>query len=198
MERIKTRKVERDEILDYVTYSQQRSDIRARIMTEKAIRRIHVGPVLTFLFENHDTIWYQIQEMIRAEQIVKEADIQYEIDTYNELLGDEGEFGCALLIEIDDIEERKRKLTKWLDLPKRVYLLLDSGDKIYATFDLRQVGEERLSSVQYIKFKTRGKTPVAVGADMPEFSELNHEISLTQEQRTVLEKDLSSNHGLTE
>src|SRR5690606_24919438 len=85
-----SRKVERSELLDYVTYEEQRAEIRPRMLETKRPRRITVGPYLTFLFENHDTVWYQVQEMMRSERIVKEADIRHELDTYNELLGDEG------------------------------------------------------------------------------------------------------------
>ena len=79
-------------------------------MQAKDARRVHVGRHLTFLFENHETIRYQVQEMTRAERMVKEADIRHEIDTYNELLGQGGDLGCTLLIEIDDPAERADKL----------------------------------------------------------------------------------------
>ena len=81
------RAVERNEILDYVTYGEERSTILEDVLEQKKPRRIHVGDYLTFLFENHDTVRFQIQEMIRVELIVKESDIQHEVDTYNELLG---------------------------------------------------------------------------------------------------------------
>ncbi|MHA2366457.1 MAG: DUF3501 family protein [Candidatus Hodarchaeales archaeon] len=183
-------KVQRKEILDYVTYNEKRSEYREKIMKEKKIRRIHVGDYLTFLFENHDTMWYQIQEMLRAEKIVKETDIQHEIDTYNELVGIDGNLGCSLLIEIDSKEEREKRLTKWLDLPKKVYVKTEDGEKIRPLFDERQMGEDRLSSVQYLMFETKGKVPIAVGAEMPEFSELNHETTLNSKQKEALKLDL--------
>ena len=95
--------VTRQEILDYVTYEEQRDKFRKKIMKIKELRRINVAGVLSFLFENTDTVRYQIQEMIRVERMVKETDILHEIKTYNELLGDSGELGCTLLIEIDDL-----------------------------------------------------------------------------------------------
>ena len=94
------KRVTRQEIKDYVTYEEQRDKLRKKIMKIKDLRRINVGGVLSFLFENTDTGRYQIQEMIRVERIVKETDIQHEINTYNELLGDSGELGCTLLIII--------------------------------------------------------------------------------------------------
>ena len=149
-------------------------------MKIKDLRRINVGGVLSFLFENTHTVRYQIQEMIRVERIVKETDILHEIKTYNELLGNLGELGCTLLIEIDDSEERQEQLIQWLDLPNHLYLILEDGSRIRASFDERQIGDSRLSSVQYIKFNTGGKTPVAIGSDL---ALLKSETTFTVEQQ---------------
>lgn len=179
--------VERNEILDYVTYEEQRDVIRDGAMAAKAARRVHIGEYLTLLFENHLTMRYQIQEMVRVERLVKEADIQHEIDTYNEVLGSEGEFGCTLLIEIDDPAVRDVRLKEWWALPGKIYLLLEDGSRISATFDERQRGDDRVSSVQYMKFNTSGRVPVAAGVDLPT---LQAETRLTSEQQQALEQDL--------
>ena len=180
--------VERASILDYVTYEEQRERIRARVLEEKALRRVHAGGVLTFLFENTETVRYQIQEMVRVERMVKEESIRHEIETYNELLGGPGELGCTLLIEIDDPEVRAVKLRAWMELPWHLYVKLEDGSKAYARFDERQVGEERVSSVHYLKFDTRGRTPVAVGCDLPD---CECETALSAAQRAALARDLS-------
>jgi hypothetical protein len=184
-----TKPVERSEIVDYQTYAELRPDVRAAVMKEKEHRRIHVGPHLTFLFETHATMRYQIQEMMRAEQIVKEADILHEIQTYNEVLGGPGELGCTLLVELDDPEERARKLTEWLQLPKHLYARLSDGTQVRPTYDERQVGDERVSSVQYLKFEVGETAPVAIGCDHAD-PDLLHETELTEDQRTALQKDL--------
>lgn len=181
--------VERKEILDYVTYEEGRDAFREKMFAMKAPRRVHIGEYLTLLFENHQTMLYQIQEMIRTERMVKEADIQHEIDTYNEVLGGEGEFGCTLLIEIDDPAVRDVKLKEWWQLPEKMYLQLEDGTRVWATFDERQRGEDRVSSVQYMKFNTGGRVPVAAGVDLPG---LQAEVALTEEQRQALGGDLSS------
>lgn len=179
--------VTRSEILDYVTYSEGREAFRQEVMEAKRPRRVHVGPHLTFLFENPLTVRYQIQEMLRAEQIVKEAEIQHEIDTYNELLGGAGELGASLLIEIDDPDERAGKLAEWRDLMERVYARLEDGRRVPVSYDRRQVGETRLSSVQYVKFATGGGVPLAIGVDHPAY---RAEAILTDEQRAALAADL--------
>ena len=181
--------VKREEIIDYVTYDDMRDKTRAHMMKLKAPRRIHVGPHLTFLFENTETIRYQVQEMMRAEQIVKESDIQHEIDTYNELLGGPGELGGTLLIEVPDEKERDVLLREYLGLHEHVYARLGHGEKVYATFDARQIATDRLSSVQYLKFDTKGVTPVAFGADHPAYG---HEDELSAEQLDALRADLAS------
>lgn len=181
--------VERNEILDYVTYDEQRDAIRDEVMLAKAIRRVHIGEYLTLLFENHLTMRYQIQEMVRVERLVKEADIQHEIDTYNEVLGGEGEFGCTLLIEIDDPALRNVKLKEWWALPEKIYLLLEDGTRVSATFDERQRGDDRVSSVQYMKFDTGGRVPIAAGVDLPG---LQAETKLGEAQHSALQDDLAN------
>ena len=179
--------VSRKEIVDYVTYEEKRNEVRNKILKIKEARRINVGATLSFLFENRDTVRYQIQEMMRVERIVKEKDIVHEIETYNELLGKSGELGCTLLIEIDDPLERNSKLSKWIDLPSHLYLRLEDESRVMASFDERQVGDGRLSSVQYIKFDTNGKVPVAIGSNHPLFEE---ETMLSDVQKKALSEDL--------
>ena len=180
--------VTREEILDLTAYEKARPGIQAEVLAVKSPRRVHLGDAITFLFENRDTVRYQIQEMVRAERMVKETAIKHELDTYNELLGKKGELGAVLLIEIDDPDKRTVKLREWMGLPGNLYVKTASGRKAMATFDARQVGEDRLSSVQYLKFDTGGESPVAVGSDHPM---LRIEAALTPEQRQALEADLA-------
>jgi hypothetical protein len=181
--------VKREELLDHATYERARAEIRPAVLEAKRKRRVHVAGVLTFLFENAATIRYQVQEMIRAERIVKDAEIQHELDTYNELLGKRGELGLSLLIEIPEPADRDRKLREWLSLPAHLYAKLESGEKIRPSYDPRQVGDDRLSSVQYLKFDVRGEVPVAIGSDLPA---LTGETLLDPEQREALRADLAS------
>jgi len=183
------RPVLREEIVDYQTWEEKRPEERAAIIKHKDARRIHVGDALTFLFETRDTVRYQVQEMMRTEQIVREKDILHEIETYNELLGGPGELGCTLLIEIDDPAERDKKLREWKDLTRHLYVRVEGGETVRATYDARQVGEERLSSVQYLKFATGGRVPVAIGSDHPA---LQVEAELSAAQKHALASDLAS------
>ncbi len=181
--------VRREEILPLDAYQASREEIRKAILEAKRRRRVTAGGVLTFLFENTASIRYQIQEMVRAEHMTREADIQHELQTYNELLGGKGELGVSLLIEIADPQERDRRLREWTGLPERLYLRLPGGEKVRPRFDPRQVGTDRLSSVQYLKFDVHGEAPVAAGADLPA---LSVEAVLEPDQRKALEEDLKS------
>ncbi len=179
--------VERNEVVDYQTYEEIRENFRAEVLKAKSFRRIHVGEYLTLLFENHLTVLYQIQEMMRAERIVKEASILHEINTYNELLGSKCELGSTMLIEIGDPTIRQEKLKAWWKLPEKVYLLLEDQTRAYAKFDERQRGDEKLSSVQFLKFVTNGQVPIAAGVDITDYKA---ETLLTDQQREALKKDL--------
>jgi hypothetical protein len=181
------RRVERAEIVDYATYEDGREAFRARVLEAKRPRRVHLGEHLTLLFENPLTVRYQIQEMMRIERTVREADVQHEIDTYNELLGGEGELGCTLLIEIDDAAERAVKLRNWYGVPEHLYLRVADGTRVRPRVDERQRDDERISSVHYLRFDVHGQVPVAAGCDLPA---LTLETPLDPAQRHALAEDL--------
>jgi hypothetical protein len=183
------KRVRREELVDFATWSEQVSRVRDAVLAAKQLRRVHVGECLTVLFENADTIRYQVQEMMRVERIVREADILHELETYNELLGGDGELGATLLVEIEDSAQRDASLRRWMDLPARMYVRLEDGRRIRARSDDRQASSDRLSSVQYLKFPTGGAVPVAVGTDHPE---LAAETELSPEQRRALREDLGA------
>ena len=174
--------VKRSEIFDYQTYEESRADTKNKIFEIKKHRRIHLGENLTFLFENHETIKYQIQEIMRVEKIVKESAILEELDTYNSFLGSSGELACVLLIEIEEESDRKPLLENC------IYILDEVGNKIFAEHDISQVGDRRLSAVQYLKFPIEAD-PTAIGCT---FSDLAGEVELTKEQKNALSEDLAS------
>lgn len=182
------RRVTRQEILDWQSYADVRARERAHLLMVKEPRRVHLGANVTLLFENTLTVRYQIQEMILVERIVREADIQHEIDTYNELLGGDGELGCTLLVEIEDPAERDVQLRAWWQLPEKIALRLEDGTWAPARFDARQRGEDRLSSVQYLVFPVGGKTPVGARVALPN---LTAETEFTPATRQALADDLA-------
>ena len=181
------KRVQREEILPLAEYEKVRPQFRARVMALKNERRIHVGEYLTFLFEHHDTVLYQVQEMMRAERMQGDAEIRHELETYNELLGGRGELGCTLLIEIEDAATRDQLLAKWTDLPSKIWLETQAGKRVPAEFDPRQVGDRRASSVQYLKFHVGDGVPVRMGCD---HTELKIAVELEPIQVGALVRDL--------
>ena len=181
--------VVREDILDFVTYGERREALRAAAMKAKDLRRVHVGEHLTFLFENPETVRYQVLEMVRAEQLVREADIRHELETYNALLGDEGDLGCTLLIEIGDEAERARLLRAWRDLPGHVHLVLADGRTVPARWDEAQMDDGKLSSVQFLRFAVGNGQPVGLRVTLPV---LTAETRFRPETRQALTEDLSA------
>jgi hypothetical protein len=181
------RAVQRSDIIDYQSYQENREIFQREAFAAKSRRRIHLGDCFTFLFENTLTIRYQIQEMMRAEQIVREKDILDELETYNRILGGDGELGCTFFIVIDDTQVRNVKLREWIDLPAHIYVKMEDGTNVYSWFDPDQISDGRLSSVQYLKFQVQDEAPVALGTVLPG---CEMEIRLTDDQRSALQEDL--------
>jgi hypothetical protein len=153
----------KEEILSFEDWERVRPRLRPLFIHAKNRRRLALGPHLTLLFENGQTIWYQVEEMLRAEKIAAPDAIQHEIDTYNELLPPAGGLAATMLIEFGEPRERDAALRRLVGLENHVWLRL--GDRrIAAKFDTRQMSSERISSVQFIHFD------VSISAD--QFEEL--------------------------
>lgn len=166
-----------EETLSLADYERVRSRLRLLFIHEKERRRLHVGSHLTLLFENAQTAWYQIHEMIRAEKMTQREAIQHEIDTYNELLPAAGELAATLLIEYPEPRERDAALSRLVGLERHLWMNV-GGQKIAARFDDRQLSSEQISAVQFVRFKLDGvdaaqllaaaaKGGLAVEADHP-------------------------------
>jgi hypothetical protein len=126
--------------------------LRPLFIHEKERRRLGVGSHLTFLFENTATLWYQVEEMIRSEQMSNAAAILHEVDTYNELIPARGEISATLLIEFAEPAERDAALRRLVGLEKHLWLKL--GDvRAPLKFDDRQMSPERVSAVQFVRFQ---------------------------------------------
>ncbi|MCS7025987.1 MAG: DUF3501 family protein [Bryobacteraceae bacterium] len=142
-----------EEIKNIADYERERETWRPQVLALKDRRRIRVGDHLTFLFENRETVRYQIQEMMRIERIVKPEDIAHEVATYNELIPKPNCLSASLLIEYETPELRAVWLRKLLGLEHHVWFEVGDTPRVKASFDTRQISTDRLSSVQYISFQ---------------------------------------------
>jgi hypothetical protein len=149
------RKVELAEVKNIYEYEKIRDDFRKYIIELKKRRRISVGDRVTLVFENHDTVLFQIQEMMRAERMVDDDEIKFEVETYNQLIPEKGELSATLFIEVDDPKLLRPVLDSFIGLDRGNHVYLQIGDKhkIYAQFEEGHSKEDRISAVHFIKFK---------------------------------------------
>lgn len=134
-------------------YELARDDFRRRVIDRKKRRRVPLGPIMTLVFENRDTVLFQIQEMLRIERIVRPDKIQVELDVYNELLPGEGEVAATLFIEVTDPALVQSTLDGFVGLDEPGKLALRVGRYVFpARFAPGQSREDRISAVHYIRF----------------------------------------------
>jgi hypothetical protein len=107
---------------------------------------------MTLLFENRDTVRYQVQEMLRVERLSGEREILHELATYNELVPADGELSATLLVEYPDEAQRDRQLRALVGLEQSLSLRVGTLASVPAVFDTRQVSTERVSSVHYLRW----------------------------------------------
>ena len=142
------------DLLPVAAYEQQRDPFRSQIIALKQRRRIFVGPLITLVFENRETLRFQTQEMIRVEQILDPHKVQEELDVYNALMPGSGELSATLMIEITEQDRMK----EWLD----VFMGLDHGEKIairagteqvFGEFEGGHSHETKISAVHFVRFR---------------------------------------------
>src|SRR5262245_17721127 len=110
------RKLTVDDIVDHRAYERERDDLRRRVIEVKRRRRIPLGELVTIVFENVDTMRFQVQEMARAERMLTDEAIGHEVATYNELIPDPGELSGTLFIELTDDAALREWLPKLRDI----------------------------------------------------------------------------------
>ncbi|MDH5631940.1 MAG: DUF3501 family protein [Gammaproteobacteria bacterium] len=160
----------RQDLLSLEEYSQQRPQFRARVLEHKKPRKVHLNEHITLYFEDRLTMQYQVQEMLRIEKIFEADGIQEELDAYNPLIPDGGNFKATFMIEYEDVEERKKVLATLVGIEDRLWVQVDGMDKVYAIADedLERETEEKTSSVHFVRFELTAEMAAAVknGADI--------------------------------
>ena len=148
-------KITRDSLMTLEAYSKARNEYRSKVMAHKKNRIVHLGAHVTLIFEDELTMRYQIQEMLRAEKIFEEAGIQDELDAYNPLVPDGGNWKATMMIEYDDPSERREMLGKLIGVEERVWVRVDDLEKVFpvADEDLERETEEKTSSVHFLRFE---------------------------------------------
>jgi len=144
-------KIVLDDILGFSAYEKVRQKFREDIIEKKKKRRVSVGDKVSIVFENRDTVIFQIQEMLRAERIGDLDKIREEIAVYNELIPDPGELSATLFLEIEDQTHLRDELLKFLGIDETVSLKI--GDRVIrGKFEEGRSKEDKISAVQYVRF----------------------------------------------
>jgi hypothetical protein len=192
------KRIEPAEIMNLHEYEKARAARRAEIIALKAKRRVQVGRYLSFVFENRDTVWFQIQEMVRAERLVDDVKIAEEVDVYNDLLPKPGKLAATMMIEIADAAEVKPVLDRLLGIDTRDYVRLEIGPHVViGKFEAGRSDEElgKISAVHFVRFplsvEARRAFPDASVALVVEHPNEHARTVLSEETRRSLAEDLA-------
>lgn len=164
------------DVIPYEEYERQRDTVRAKIIALKQRRRISIGPLITVVFENHETLQFQIQEMIRAERIIDPLKVQDELDVYNALLPLPNELSATLLIEITDEEKLKENLHQFMGLDHGEKVVITAGgEEAFGEFEDGRSHETKISAVHFVRFRPTASMKAAI-ADLtrPVTIRVNH------------------------
>lgn len=178
-----SRKLTLDDIADLRAYERERPEFRQQIIDLKKRRRVHLGPFMTVVFENRDTIRFQIQEMARVERLMTDEAIEVELKTYNPLVPEPGELALTLFIELTSDPDLREWLPKLVGIERAVSLRIGEGDELLEIAATPEAGhaealtrEEITSSVHYLQFHldpgqidALEQGPVELVVDHPEY-----------------------------
>lgn len=196
-----SRKLTLDDIADLRAYERERQDFRAAIIALKKTRRIGVGPFVTFVFENRDTIRFQIQEMARVEKLFTDEAIETELRVYNPLIPEPGHLSATLFVELTSDELLREWLPKLVGVETSVVLRLGEGGEAVEVRCLvdpdhaeQLTREDITASVHYVHFDLTPEQierfvagPVTLLVDHPNYQ---HEQVLADATRAELLRDL--------
>ena len=148
------KKIELQEIMLPGEYEKIRSEILPQIIALKKRRRVPLGDKMSLVFENHKTLWFQVQEMVRIEHMEKPELIQEELDVYNPLLPERGQLSATLFIELTDPDRFLEELQQFhgIESEQTVYLEFQPGPRIFGEFDILYRNPRKVTTVYFLKF----------------------------------------------
>jgi hypothetical protein len=193
-------KIARESLMTLEAYAKVRKGFRDEVIAHKKMRTVHLGEHLTLLFEDELTIRYQIQEILRVEKAFEERAIEDELEAYNPLVPDGHNWKATLLIEYEDVEERRQALSTLKGVEDRVWVQAGAVPRVYAIADedLERENDEKTSAVHFVRFELkrsmiedlRRGSPLAIGVDHPAYAFTLREVA--EPTRRALLADLSS------
>jgi hypothetical protein len=190
------RKLTVDDIVDLRAYERERDEFRAQIIATKKPRRVQLGDLMTLVFENTDTMRFQIQEMARIEKILRDEQVAHEVETYNELIPDPGQLSATLFLEITDNDALRQWLPKFVGIQRHITIdVAGMESRAFALDEERLTREDQVTTtVHYVRFALSpeqraefAEGPVTVRVDHLAYTA---ETTLSDEQRAALNADL--------
>jgi hypothetical protein len=191
------RKLTVDDILDLRAYERERDEMRAAIIALKRRRRVALGELVTVVYENTETMRWQVMEMARAERMLRDEQIAHEVATYNELVPDEGELSATLFLELRSDAELREWLAKLVGIEGCVALVLADGTTIVGepTDEERLTRDDVTAAVHFLRFRVGAAAskiaaaPVKLVVTHPEYAA---ETVLDAAQHAELAADLAA------
>jgi hypothetical protein len=194
------RRLTLDDIADARAYERERAQFRDRVIALKKKRRVAVGPFVTLVFENRDTIRFQIQEMARVEKLYSDEAILHELDTYNPLIPDPGTLSATLFVELTSKDDLMEWLPKLVGIETALELRLADGIAVRNEVDEEHADqltrEDVTASVHYVRFRLTPEQvdafssgPVELAIVHPNYE---HVTALSDDTRAELAGDLSA------
>ncbi len=150
------RKVTSGDVLSFYEYEKIRPTKLKEIIELKRKRRLQVGDIVSLVFENYETVWFQIQEMIRTEKLFREEDIRDTVEAYNDLIPDEGELSATMFVELPEEREREHLLPRLVGIHDAVYLKVGTEHRVKAHADPKSAldySTGRASTVHFLKWR---------------------------------------------
>jgi len=190
--------LERQDLLTLEEYAEKRSEIRKNTIQIKKLREVHLGDHIRMIFENKQTVQYQIQEMLRIEKIFESSGIQEELDVYNSLVPDGSNLKATMMIEYSDVAERIVALSQLIGVEKSIYFQVGDHEKVFAICneDLERETDVKTSAVHFMRFEFDQKMISAFGSGEAvkvgsSHTKYDFEITLDSESQEALSKDFN-------
>jgi len=187
-----------ESLLSLEAYARERSSYRSRVIAHKKVRTVHAGEHVTLIFEDEQTIRYQVQEMLRIERIFEDEGIRGELEAYNPLIPDGSNWKATMLIEYPEPEERRRRLAELKGIEDRAWVQVAGCARVFAIADedLERENDEKTSAVHFVRFELdRGMrdalklgAALSVGVDHPNYRAA---VEVSAEVRASLAGDLA-------
>lgn len=197
MDRASTGALDEADLMSLEQYAENREAFRSSVIAHKRARTVPVGPNMTWVFEDRLTIQYQVQEMLRIERIFEPRGIREELDTYNPLIPDGGNWKATLMIEYPDPSERGVALAHLRGVEDRCYVEVAGAGRVRAIADedLERENEEKTSAVHWLRFELtlamreaiHKGAAITVGTDHPAY---RHATLLPADSASALARDL--------